>query len=155
MSNVESNSPANEPTETNSSASEITRTEKILIAILVLVMVILLWALAQKILPFGLNFSSGNNRLLVGARSYSRLFGTHSMEYIFRLGWSSRTYTSLFDELSDSAESSPDGQWILFNRRETGRDGQFGSQIYVMRADGTQKNEDPSSSWRRSSHVVA
>ena len=135
MSNAEFNAPTDKPTKAITNNSEITKNEKIILAILLCIMCLLLGVIGQKILSNRLKLSAGNDRLMVAAKSYSLVLFTDSMQYVFNLDSTKRTDINIFSMLPESAELSPDGQWIVLSTS--------GSEIYVMRADGTQQTHVP------------
>jgi Tol biopolymer transport system component len=143
MSNAEFNTPTDKPTKAITNNSEITKNEKIILAILLCIMCLLLGAIGQKILSNRLKLSTGNNRLMVAAKSYSLVLFTDLMQYVFNLDSSKRTNIELFSDLPQSAELSPDGQWIVFGRRDSTADGFSADRIYIMRVDGTQQTLVP------------
>lgn len=136
MSNVEFNTPSKQSTKAVSNNSEITKNEKIILAILLCILFLLVWIIGQKMLQRKLKLSGTTDRIMVSAKHYSRFLGPVSLQYIFNIEQWDRTDISLFSRLPESAEVSPDGQWIVFSTRED-------SEISVMRTDGTQRTHVP------------
>lgn len=147
MSNAEFNTLLNKPTKAMTSNSEIAKTEKIILGVLLfiigLILGLILIVISQKMLQNRPQLSSANNRLMVGAERYYGIFGTDSTQYIFSLEESKKTNIKLFSDLPRSVELSPDGQWIVFGITESTGDGFSEDRIYIMRADGTQQTRVP------------
>jgi Tol biopolymer transport system component len=147
MGNAEFNTPSNKLAKKIANNSEITKNEKTILGILLCITCLLLIAIGQKILQ---NRPVARDSIMVGAHRYHRFFGTESMQYIFsfesfifNFERSNKTDIQLSSNLSESAELSPDGQWIVFGIRESTADGLSAYRIYVMRVDGTQQTRVP------------
>jgi dipeptidyl aminopeptidase/acylaminoacyl peptidase len=141
LSDPEFNDPAAKPNKPTARHSEITRGNRIILAILLAIAILPIATLILYLSAIFFPRPSGpipHNSIIVGRYRSILGFLTY-MPQVFSVDESRDVNSKLPKDLGEAPEWSPDGQWIVTSVYEGSPAQGHISNIYVMRADGSQR----------------
>jgi len=138
MNNSEFTNPPSNSDKTVAEKLGITKTGKVTIGILLVILILFASIVAKNFLVVPIP----HNSIIVGGNRLFMSFNLGSINYAFSLDQFRIITRTLQRNLREEVEWSPDGKWFASSIEEV-VNGRYSTNIYIMRADGSQRTLIP------------
>lgn len=112
--------------------SEITKTDKVIIKVLSVILILIVVIIAKNLLTVPIP----HNSIIVGGDRYYSIFPV-STQYAFDIEQFRKINSKIPKKFNQEVRWSPDGKWITFSKEEYGTETFI--SVYIARADGSQR----------------